>query len=381
VLILVRGSQPVMIPSYDSSTYSFTNYLVGTFVNRPNRFVIQVKLEGSKEISTAYCPNPGRMLELFHPDLPVLLSQSPSADAKHPLQLVGVQYRNQFVPVHTGLANKLAQDLILPELFPQGTIQPEVTFGDSRLDFVVHLPKNRRVVVEVKNCSLVEHSVALFPDAPSPRAAKHIGKLDELRAQGWEPLLLIVVTHSNPQIFRPLVHTDPAFALSLFTHQIPIRVVSLSWNQMGKLVNKNFNIPADLTVAKLATSSKGLIIGGFQYEWSPQHGLKKEKEWFLTWDIVEDNFQRVITNPSGWFNRTRGKKLFGICGKPTKQRFWTLADPHPSGLRQELETVVEGSTWKQIEPRVYYLGDQAPEWYRPLLDVIFRVISCNNTEQ
>ena len=370
-----------MIPSFDSSTYSFTNYLVGTFVNRPNRFVIQVKLHGSKEISTAYCPNPGRMLELLHPELPVLVSQSPSAEAKHPFQLVGVQYNNQFVPLHTGLANKLAHGLILPELYPQGIIQPEVTFEDSRLDFVVHLPDNRRVAIEVKNCSLVEQGIALFPDAPSPRATKHIGKLAELRAKGWEPLLLIVVTHSNPQRFRPLVHTDPAFALSLSTHQIPIQVVSLSWDQMGNLINQTHNIPTDLSVANLAHSPKGLIICSFQYESSPQHGLEKEKEWFLTWDIVEENFHRVMTNPSGWFNKTKGKNKFGISGKPTKQRFWTLANPTPSELRHELETVLQGSTWKQIESQVYYLGDQAPEWYRPLLDFIFRVISGNETVQ
>jgi sugar fermentation stimulation protein A len=120
------------------------------------------------------------------------------------------------VPLFSARANKAAEELILPEIIPGlCTVQPEYTLENSRFDFLCTDTKGRRHLVEVKACSLVEHGVAMFPDAPSERALKHLKELAELCGRGYTCHVLFVIVHGEPEVFIPNLHTDPEFAAAL----------------------------------------------------------------------------------------------------------------------------------------------------------------------
>jgi sugar fermentation stimulation protein A len=120
------------------------------------------------------------------------------------------------VPLFSARANKAAEELVLRRIIPGIVeIQGEFTLGNSRFDFLCVDQKGRRHLVEVKACSLVEHGRAMFPDAPSERALKHLEELAALSGRNWRCHIVFVIVHGEPELFIPNLHTDPAFAAAL----------------------------------------------------------------------------------------------------------------------------------------------------------------------
>jgi sugar fermentation stimulation protein A len=129
---------------------------------------------------------------------------------------VGLRYRGGIVPLFSARANRAAEELILPRIIGGlAEIHAEFTLGSSRFDFLCIDRKGIRHLVEVKACSLVEEGVAMFPDAPSERALKHLAEMAELVKEGYRCHVLFVIVHGKPRCFIPNLHTDPAFAVAL----------------------------------------------------------------------------------------------------------------------------------------------------------------------
>ena len=70
----------------------------------------------------------------------------------------------------------------------------------------------RRSLVEVKSASLVLGGTALFPDAVSERATRHVEALMRHAAEGWEPRVILVCQRGDARAFRPAEAIDPVFA-------------------------------------------------------------------------------------------------------------------------------------------------------------------------
>jgi sugar fermentation stimulation protein A len=214
----------------------FRNDLEAVFVRRPNRFLIIAKAEG-REIP-CHCPNPGRLIEFFGfrdytiPGIRLILERRTAAPpeageaggvrksragaAKTAYTVTGLHYRGSFVPFFSARANAAAEALILPEIIPGlREVHAEFTLGNSRFDFLCIDRRGQRHLVEVKACSLIEYGVAMFPDAPSERALKHLEELAALSAQGYRCHVLFVIVHGAPRVFIPNLHTDPLFAAAL----------------------------------------------------------------------------------------------------------------------------------------------------------------------
>jgi sugar fermentation stimulation protein A len=120
------------------------------------------------------------------------------------------------VPLFSARANRAAEELILKRIIPGlRELHPEYAAGSSRFDFLGIDGAGRRHLIEVKACSLVEYGVAMFPDAPSGRALKHLEELAALTAEGCACHVLFVIVHGNPEKFVPNLHTDPEFAVAL----------------------------------------------------------------------------------------------------------------------------------------------------------------------
>jgi sugar fermentation stimulation protein A len=238
----------------------FTNDAEALFVRRPNRFLI-IAGTGKKEIP-CHCPNPGRLIEFVFPGARLILEKRGRGlpTAKTGWTVVGIYYREAVVPLFSSRANRAAEQLILRAIIPGLTaISPEYTLDASRFDFLCADAKGRKHLVEVKACSLAEHGAAMFPDAPSGRALKHLEELAELSSQGYRCHVLFVVTHGNPDVFIPNLHTDPEFAAALSRHRkaVAVHAALLRCDSTGQTRLVSAALPVDLSHGKLAESNSG----------------------------------------------------------------------------------------------------------------------------
>ncbi len=216
-------------------------------------------------IVEAFCPNPGRLEEMLLPGSSLILEEASGGARKTRYTLVACRYRGHVIPLDSTRANRIAAELILPRLFPSRTIRPEVTLGRSRFDFAVDDPGGRlEAIVEVKACTLVEHGVAMFPDAPSERARRHVTELAE--RPGGESHVLFVIMNPDAQRFVPNFHTDPAYCAVLLESapHLHIHAVSVRAEESGDVELVDPEVPVDLDVARRNLTGGGtylLILG------------------------------------------------------------------------------------------------------------------------
>jgi sugar fermentation stimulation protein A len=139
----------------------------------------------------------------------------PARKTAYDLRLV--DYEGTLVSVDARLPNKLlAQALTagaLPDLhYPE--IKPEVSFGDSRLDFRLSGPQGI-CWLETKSVTLVIGGLAQFPDAPTDRGRKHLHELIRAKSLGHRAMVVFVIQRPDAVQFTPHHQADPLFATSL----------------------------------------------------------------------------------------------------------------------------------------------------------------------
>jgi len=190
----------------------------GKLIRRYKRFLADVCLN-SGETLTVHCPNSGSMRGCSEPGSPVVISRSDNPKRKYPWTLEMVRAGDTWVGVNTSLTNRIVREGLeegIIDIF--GTIhsiRPEpVVAPGSRLDFFLESEAGE-VYLEVKNCSLAQEGVALFPDAVTSRGTRHLRELDRLREQGFTTALLFCVQRSDADCFAPAVTIDPLYARTL----------------------------------------------------------------------------------------------------------------------------------------------------------------------
>ncbi|MFA6641477.1 MAG: DNA/RNA nuclease SfsA [Thermovirgaceae bacterium] len=204
------------------------------FLSRPNRFkVIGETASGAVE---AYLPNPGRLWELLVPDAMLLLEKSSQKEGRRTAYtVIAVETPQGPVMLHTHRSNDAARWLLDRGMIPgwedARVIRREVAFGSSRFDFLLEGPEGT-FPVEVKSCTLFGERMAMFPDAPSERAARHVSHLAGLAKSGPRPGVLFLVHSLGPRYFLPDLHTDLDFARTLLEarESVDIKPVGIRWN-------------------------------------------------------------------------------------------------------------------------------------------------------
>lgn len=187
----------------------------GTLVKRYKRFLADVILADG-EMVTAHTANTGAMLGCSEPGRPVWLSWHGDGGArKYPYSWEMIDMPGGLVGVNTGVPNRLVRTAILAgkvEAFPDAaTVKSEVKVGGSRLDLQVNDRDGNIAFVEIKNCSLVENGVALFPDAVTDRGRRHLEELAALTEIGVRAAIFLLVQRGDAGSFRPADHIDPAW--------------------------------------------------------------------------------------------------------------------------------------------------------------------------
>ena len=185
----------------------------GVFLERPNRFIAHVRLDnGNEEI--VHVHDSGRIKELLYVGNKVQLRRAINPNRKTKWDLIsGKASDGEDILINSSFHRYIGENLLNdPEISPLGVIdnlRAEVKYGKSRLDFLVE-KEGEKIWIETKGVSLSEDRVAMFPDAPSKRAVKHLQELIEIKKNGERAVVILLVFRSSDS-FRPRYETDPKF--------------------------------------------------------------------------------------------------------------------------------------------------------------------------
>lgn len=197
---------------------TYENIVKGIFINRPNRFIAEVEVEGIRHL--AHVKNTGRCKELLVPNAPIYLEENNNPDRKTKFSLISVYKGDRLINMDSQAPGKVFLEYLQAGGFSDFSgithIKTEVGFGKSRLDIYAEAG-NRHAFFEVKGVTLEEGGIGKFPDAPTQRGIKHLQELEKAVVAGYEAFMIFVIQMDNICHFTPNCQTHPEFATSL-TH-------------------------------------------------------------------------------------------------------------------------------------------------------------------
>ena len=186
----------------------YDNIVRGIFLDRPNRFIAHVEIDGVVE--TVYVKNTGRCRELLIPGAEVWLTAPGTPGRKTKYDLIAVRKDGgTLFNIDSQAANKVAQEWLETQGFDK--VVPEYHYGDSRIDFYMERGPEQ-YLMEVKGCTLEIDGIGHFPDAPTERGVKHLKELAAAAEKGYHAAIAFVIQMDGVTEVRPNAATDPAFA-------------------------------------------------------------------------------------------------------------------------------------------------------------------------
>lgn len=185
--------------------------LQAKFIDRPNRFIAHVDLNGIVE--TVHVKNTGRCKELLIKGVTVILEESDNESRKTKYDLIAV-YKENFglINIDSQAPNKVAKEWLESKEYTY--IKPEYTYGNSRIDFYME-KDDRKYLMEVKGCTLERDGIGYFPDAPTERGVKHIYELIKAKEDGYEVSLAFVIQMEGVNEVLPNIETHPEFGVAI----------------------------------------------------------------------------------------------------------------------------------------------------------------------
>ena len=189
----------------------YENTCRAVFLERINRFTARAELDGKTE--TVHVKNTGRLRELLIPGSEVWLARSDNPARKTRYDLIAVRKQDGVLyNIDSQAANTVTLEWLRRQDWDE--IRPEYRYGASRVDFFMRKGE-RKVLMEVKGCTLERDGTGYFPDAPTERGVKHLRELAHAAESGWEAVLAFVIQMDGVSEVRPNRDTDPAFADAL----------------------------------------------------------------------------------------------------------------------------------------------------------------------
>ena len=191
----------------------YQNMVPGVFLDRPNRFIAHVELEGKAE--TVHVKNTGRCRELLRRGATVYCQRSDNPARKTKYDLISVVKNGRLINMDSQAPNGAAGEWLRSGgLGPVENLRAETVHGDSRFDFSFTL-EGRQCFLEVKGVTLEHDGVCAFPDAPTLRGAKHLRGLAQAAGEGYGAYVLFVIQMEKVQYLHPNDEMDPDFGAAL----------------------------------------------------------------------------------------------------------------------------------------------------------------------
>jgi len=194
----------------------YENTLRARFIERPNRFIARVELKG--RVETVHVKNTGRCRELLLPGSEVVLLPAGNPVRKTRYDLVAVRKEGLgWVNIDSQAPNAAVREWLEKNPPPFAGItrlRPEYPFGAGRADFYIE-QGDRKILMEVKGCTLEIGGLGYFPDAPTERGVRHLQELAEAVGRGYECYIAFVVAMPGARAVRPFAEAHPPFGQAL----------------------------------------------------------------------------------------------------------------------------------------------------------------------
>ena len=190
----------------------YKNIYQAVFINRINRFIAEIEIEGKREI--CHVKNTGRCKELLIEGSKIFVEKSMNPERKTAYDLISVYKNDVLFNIDSIAPNKVFGESIL-SIFPNAeNIKSEVKYSNSRFDFAF-TNNGKKAFAEVKGVTLEKDGMALFPDAPTLRGIKHLNELCLCKKEGFEAYAVFILAFKGADIFMPNRETHPEFAKAL----------------------------------------------------------------------------------------------------------------------------------------------------------------------
>ncbi len=205
----------------------YSKIVHGKFIDRPNRFIAHVEVEG--KIETVHVKNTGRCRELLLPGVEVVLEdfrQNPGKRrtlfdliAVYKIYPEHLEKKPVLINMDSQAPNKVVFEWLKQQqknnepLF--SVIHPEYTYGQSRVDFYLENTDHEKILMEVKGCTLEVDGQGYFPDAPTERGVKHLRELAAAQQAGYKCYLTFVIQVPGVVFVMPNNKTHPEFGQAL----------------------------------------------------------------------------------------------------------------------------------------------------------------------
>jgi sugar fermentation stimulation protein A len=194
--------------------------LRASLVERPNRFLAICRLEGGAAVE-AHVPDRGRCLDLLLPGQPLVLVEAAGALRRTRYTCLLAEAKSApgtWVCLDPAGAPRLVQaalegDLLAP-LRGHRVVRREVSVDRSRIDLLLSGPEGD-VLCEVKSVGAARDGIALFPDAPTERGARHLRLLAERAKRGHKTAVVLCAQRGDVGAIAADEEIDPLFAREL----------------------------------------------------------------------------------------------------------------------------------------------------------------------
>ncbi len=204
----------------------YSNTINGTFIERPNRFIAYVDINGKKE--KCHVKNTGRCKEILVPGAKAVLSVSDNPERSTAYDLIAAYKNGMLVNIDSQVPNKVVAESIhlIPGFEQTDFLRPEYGYRDSRIDIFAKSGE-RKMLMEVKGVTLEIDGLALFPDAPTERGLKHVRELEASLEEGYEAYIMFLIQMSGPKVFSPNYDMHEEFASEVErAHSLGVKVLA-----------------------------------------------------------------------------------------------------------------------------------------------------------
>lgn len=193
--------------------------VTGSFIKRENRFIGTALIDGCEK--KIHIKNTGRCAELLQKGAEISLEDHRNSAGRRKTEFSLITVRKPSTGVLANIDSQapnrvveealLSDRLHLKEMTYPIKVKREQKFRNSRFDFYIEDSAGHKAYMEVKGVTLEQEGIAMFPDAPTQRGARHLTELIAARKAGYEAYAVFVIQMKGIKAFKTNASNDPDF--------------------------------------------------------------------------------------------------------------------------------------------------------------------------